>query len=87
MGKTALSVKLTHEIKQEFEFVFYYNLNTGLSCSELLTEIFDHCLINPPPLKSSDRIEIKILRLIEYLQNHHFLIFLMDLRLFFKSKC
>jgi len=74
IGKTALSVKLTQEIKQQFEFVFYYNLNTGLSLSELLTEIFDHCLINPPPLKSSDRIEIKILRLIEYLQNHHFLI-------------
>lgn len=51
IGKTALSVKLTHEIKQQFEFVFYYNLNTGLSLSKLLTEICDYCLISlsPPP--------------------------------------
>ena len=49
IGKTALSVKLTQEIKQQFEFVFYYNINTGLSLSELLTEICDYCLISPPP--------------------------------------
>ncbi|CAD5921128.1 putative WD repeat-containing protein alr2800 [Planktothrix tepida] len=78
IGKTALSVKLTHEIKQQFEFVFYYNLNTGLSCSELLTEIFNYCLINLPlaPPKFSERIEVKILQFIEYLQHHKCLIIL-----------
>ncbi|MBE9141915.1 NACHT domain-containing protein [Planktothrix mougeotii] len=76
IGKTALSVKLTHEIKQQFEFVFLYNLNTGLSCSELLTEIFDNCLINAPPPKFSERIEVKVLQFIEYLQHHKCLIIL-----------
>ena len=78
IGKTALSVKLTHEIKQEFEFVFLHNLNTGLSCSELLTEIFDYCLINPSllPPKFPEKIEVKILRFIEYLKNHRCLIIL-----------
>ncbi len=74
MGKTALSVKLTHEIKQQFEFVFFYNLNTGLSCTELLTRIFDYFLIDAPLLKSSEKIEVRIFHLIEYLQHHKCLI-------------
>jgi NACHT domain/Pentapeptide repeats (8 copies) len=88
IGKTALSVKLTHEIKQQFEFVFYYNLNTGLSCSELLTEICDYCLINAPlpPPKSTEKIEVKILRLIEYLQNHHCLIIFDGFDAIFKDR-
>jgi hypothetical protein len=74
IGKTALSVKLTQEIKQQFEFVFYYNLNTGLSLSELLTEIFDYCSISISPSRIYQRIEVEILRFIEYLQNHRCLI-------------
>jgi|UniRef100_A0A1J1JKT9 Cdc6-like AAA superfamily ATPase len=74
IGKTALSVKLTQEIKQQFEFVFYYNLNTGLSLSELLTKICDYCLISPPPPRIYQRIEVEILRFIEYLQYHRCLI-------------
>jgi Type II secretory pathway, component ExeA (predicted ATPase) len=73
IGKTALSVKLMQEIKQQFEFVFYYNLNTGLSLSELLTEICDYSLLSPPP-KVYQIIEVEILRFIEYLQNHRCLI-------------
>ena len=84
--KTALSVKLTHEIKQQFEFVFFYNLNTGLSCAELLTEIFYNSLIKPPPLNSSEKIQVKILRLIEYLQQHKCLIILDGFEAVFQEK-
>ena len=86
IGKTALSVKLTHEIKQHFEFVFFYNLNTGLSCAELLTEIFYNSLIKPPPLNSSEKIQVKILRLIEYLQQHKCLIILDGFEAVFQEK-
>jgi hypothetical protein len=83
IGKTALAAQLVRQIKDEFEYVIWCNLNAEHTPDEL-----QHTLIqffsqpqnpNPPPPKQ------KPLPLIKYLQNYRCLIILDDIHNLFMS--
>jgi NB-ARC domain len=83
IGKTALASQLVRQIKDEFEYVIWCNLNASYTPDEL-----QHTLIqffsqpqnpNPPPPKQ------KPLPLIKYLQNYRCLIILDDIHNLFSS--
>ncbi len=81
IGKTQLAVKLIQEIKQNFEYILWYNLDNYSNFSEFqseLLQLFEQPTENEGNGKNSNR-----LKLIKYLQNHRCLIVIDNLHYLF----
>jgi hypothetical protein len=72
IGKTKLTVKLLQEIKHNFEFILWYNLDNYSTFTEFQAELFQ--LFEQPTEHESIAKNRKRLKLIKYLQNHRCLI-------------
>lgn len=82
-GKTALSVKLTEQIQEDFDFVIWRSLHNAPSIHLLLTHFIEFFSEGIAALPTE--IDNKILKLIEYLQNHRCLIILDNLETILSS--
>ncbi|MCC3531238.1 MAG: NACHT domain-containing protein [Microcoleus sp. PH2017_22_RUC_O_B] len=82
-GKTTLAVQLVQQIKDEFEYVIWCNLDTSPTLPEFeanLIEFFSHSQKQDSPTTNQ-----KALPLIKYLQKHRCLVVLDDLHNLFSS--
>ncbi|TAE78802.1 MAG: NACHT domain-containing protein [Oscillatoriales cyanobacterium] len=83
IGKTTLAVQLVQQIKDEFEYVIWCNLDTSPTLPEFeanLIEFFSHSQKQDSPTTNQ-----KALPLIKYLQKHRCLVVLDDLHNLFSS--
>ena len=83
IGKTSLAVQLVQQIKHEFEYVIWCNINASHTLDE-----FEHKLIqffSQSEKQDSSPTNQKRLPLIKYLQNHRCLIVLDDVHNLFCS--
>ena len=83
IGKTTLAVQLVQQIKEEFEYVIWCNINASHTLDE-----FEHKLIqffSQSEKQDSSPTNQKRLPLIKYLQNHRCLIVLDDVHNLFCS--
>jgi len=75
LGKTALSVKLSQQIKGKFDFVMWRSLNNAKTPSEMLTATINF-LSHQNETPDTNDINALISRLMEYLQRYRCLIVL-----------
>jgi DNA-binding MarR family transcriptional regulator len=86
IGKTALSVKLAHQIKHKFEYIIWRSLRHALPIKDLLAQLIQflsHEQVTETDLPES--VDGKIAWLIEYLQNYHCLLVLDNLEAILQS--
>lgn len=75
IGKTAFSVKLADEIKDKFKYVIWRSLRLAPSLEVLLNQLME-ILSSKPETKSTETLNSRISRLIDYLRSSHCLIVL-----------
>lgn len=86
IGKTALSVKLAHQIKHKFEYIIWRSLRTAPPIKDLLTGLILF-LSNEQLTETAlpKTVDSTITLLIRYLQNHHCLLILDNLEAILQS--
>lgn len=86
IGKTALSVKLAHQIKDKFEYIIWRSLRTAPPIQDLLAGLILF-LSNEQVTETAlpETIDSRISLLIRYLQNHHCLLILDNLEAILQS--
>ncbi len=86
IGKTALSVKLAHQIKHKFEYIVWRSLRTAPPIKDLLAGLI--LFLSNEQLTETDlpeTVDDRISLLIRYLQNHHCLLILDNLEAILQS--
>jgi WD40 repeat protein/DNA-binding MarR family transcriptional regulator len=78
IGKTALSVKLTHEIQHEFEFVIWRSLRNAPTLETLLADLV-------PFLSDQQDIKVEVGRLIYWLRSRRCLVVLDNVETIFQA--
>lgn len=86
IGKTALSVKLAHQIKHKFEYIIWRSLRTAPPIKDLLAGLILF-LSNEQLTETAlpKTVDGRISLLIRYLQNHHCLLILDNLEAILQS--
>jgi WD40 repeat protein len=86
IGKTALSVKLAHQIKHKFEYIVWRSLRTAPPIKDLLAGLILF-LSNEQLTETAlpKTVDARISLLIRYLQNHHCLLILDNLEAILQS--
>lgn len=83
IGKTTLAVQLVQQIKDEFEYVIWCNLETSPPLAEFQDKLIQ--FFSQPEQLDSPATNQKVLPLIKYLQKHRCLVVLDDIHNFFSS--
>lgn len=83
IGKTALASQLVQQIKDQFEYVIWYNLNESYTLDELQHKLSD--FFSPSENQNSPTIKQKTLPLIKYFQKYPCLVVLDDIHNLFCS--
>ncbi|MCC5661378.1 hypothetical protein LC608_31380 [Nostoc sp. XA010] len=78
IGKTTLSVKLAHQIKDNFEYVIWRTLQNAPPVEEILAELI-HFFSNQQEINLPDTVEGKVSRLLHYLRSFRCLVLLDNL--------
>lgn len=86
IGKTALSIKLAHQIKDKFEYIIWRSLRMAPPIKDLLAGLILF-LSNEQTTETTlpESIDSRISRLIQYLQKHHCLLILDNLEAILQS--
>lgn len=77
IGKTTLAVQLAKQIQEEFQFVIWRSLRSGLSLEELLSQL-SQIFFTSKKADLAEDINTRMSRLIEYLRHHRCLLILDD---------
>ncbi|MEG4320341.1 MULTISPECIES: NB-ARC domain-containing protein [unclassified Microcoleus] len=83
IGKTTLAVQLVQQIKDEFEYVIWCNLDTSPTLPEFEAHLIQ--FFSQPEKQDSPTTNPKALPLIKYLQKHRCLVILDDIHNLFSS--
>ncbi|TAE81333.1 MAG: NACHT domain-containing protein [Oscillatoriales cyanobacterium] len=83
IGKTSLAVQLVQQIKDEFEYVIWRNLDTSLTLPEFEANLIQ--FFSQSQKQDSPTTNQKVLPLIKYLQKHRCLVVLDDIHNLFSS--
>lgn len=77
-GKTALAVQFARQVREEFDYVIWRSLRTGVMVEDLLASILQ-IFANPQKFETPADLGAKLSRLVEYLRKYRCLLVLDDL--------
>jgi WD40 repeat protein len=84
MGKTALTIRLSKQIQQEFEYIFWRSLRNATPLDSILSELIPF-LSNQKEINIPETIDAQLSRLLHYLKNHQCLVVLDNVESIFQS--